>query len=136
MNSTQEPPIESLAEAEWATLSSHVQTVVRDLVDENRQLRLTIAKLEEQLRRNSRNSSHPPPQDKAEQIPVQEDGVRPARRLGGQPGHVGRGQALMPVEAVDQVVVHRPVALSGRVHTSVRFCTENGDQDRVGSARI
>src|SRR5512141_1031505 len=80
------------------------------LVDENRQLRLAIAKLEEQLRRNSRNSSQPPSQDKAEQKTVPEEGARPTRRRGGQPGHVGRGRALVPVAAVDQVVVHRPVA--------------------------
>src|SRR5947209_228327 len=113
MNSSQKSPIESVSETEWATLSSHVQAVVRDLVDENRQLRLTIAKVEEQLRRNSRNSSQPPSQDKAEQKPVQEEGGRPARRRGGQPGHVGRGRRLVPVEAVDQVVVHRPVACQG-----------------------
>ena len=110
MNSPQESPIESLSEGEWASLSTHVQAVVIGLVEENRQLRLTINKLEEQRRRNSQNSSQPPSQDKAEQKPVQEEGARPARRRGGQPGHVGRGRTLVPVEAVDQVVVHRPVA--------------------------
>jgi transposase len=75
-----------------------------------RQLRLTIAKLEEQLRRNSRNSSQPPSQAKAEQKPIQDEVVRPVRRRGGQPGHVGHGRTLVPVEAVDQLVVHRPVA--------------------------
>ncbi len=110
MNSPQKPPVENLAEAEWASLSPQVQVMMIGLVNENRQLRLTIAKLEEQLRRNSRNSSQPPSQDKAEQKSVQEAGARPARRRGGQPGHVGRGRALVPVEAVDQVVVHRPVA--------------------------
>ena len=110
MNSRQKPPIESVSEAEWVTLWSHVQAVVRDLVDENRQLRVTIAKLEEQLRRNSRNSSQPPSQDKAEHKPVPEEEARPARVPGGQPGHVGRGRTLVSVEAVDAVVVHRPVA--------------------------
>src|SRR5260370_3917334 len=80
------------------------------VVDENRQLRPTIAKLEEQLRRNSRNSSQPPSQDKAEQTPVQEGTTRPTRRRGGQTGHVGLGRALVPVEAFDQLVGHRPVA--------------------------
>ncbi len=110
MSSPQKPPIESLSEAEWAALSTNVQAVVIGLVDENRQLRLTISKLEEQLRRNSRNSSQPPSQDKAEQKPVQEEVARAARRRGGQPGHVGRGRALVPVEAVDHLMVHRPVA--------------------------
>ena len=110
MNCAQKPPIESLSEAEWATLPSSVQAVVGGLVDENRQLKLTIAKLEEQLRRNSRNSSQPPSQDSGAQKPVQEAAARSRRRRGGQPGHVGRGRALVPVEAVDELVVHRPVA--------------------------
>ena len=60
MNFPHKPPIESISEAEWSALPTNVQTVVRGLVDENRQLKLTIAKLEEQLRRNSQNSSQPP----------------------------------------------------------------------------
>ncbi len=51
------PPVESLSEAEWAALPAKVQAVITGLVDENRQLRLVASKLEEQLRRNSRNSS-------------------------------------------------------------------------------
>src|SRR5260370_38507518 len=113
--------MESVSENEWATLSSHVQAVVCDLVDENRRLRLTIAKLEEQLRRNSRNSSQPPSQDKAEQKAVQEEGARPTGGRGGQPGHVGRGGPLVPVEAVTAVVVHRPVACQKRGCSRLRY---------------
>jgi len=110
MSAQQKSPIASRSDAEWATLSTTVQTVVTGRVEENRQLRLTISKLEEQLRRNSRNSSQPPSQDKSAQKPVQEAITRPARRRGGQPGHRGRGRARVPVEAVDQLVVHRAVA--------------------------
>ena len=110
MNPRKKPAIESESEGEWALLSTQVQAVMIGLVDENRQLRLRIAKLEEQLRRNSGNSSQPPSQDKAEQKPVQEEGGRSARRRGGQPGDVGCGRTLLPVEAVDLVVVHRPAA--------------------------
>jgi hypothetical protein len=109
MSSPQKPPIESLSEGNWAALSTNDQAVVIGLVEENRQLRLTISKLEEQRRRNSRNASQPPSQDKAEQKPVQEETAHPPHRRGGQPGHPGRGRALVPVEAVDQLVVHRPV---------------------------
>src|SRR5258708_39999589 len=96
MNSTQKRPIESLSEAEWATLPSNVQAVICGLVDENRQLKLTIAKLEEQLRRNSRNSSQPPSQDTAAQTPVQEAAGGSTRPRGGQPGHGGRGGGFGP----------------------------------------
>ncbi len=113
MNSRQKPPIESLSEAEWMSLSSNAQAVMVGLVDENRQLKLTIAKLEEQLRRNSRNSSQPPSQDTATQKPVQEATAHLGRRRGGQVGHVGYGRELVPVEAVDRVVVHRPEACAG-----------------------
>src|SRR5262249_12519401 len=109
MSHQQKPPIESISEAEWTALPAHGQAVVIGLVEENRQLRLTISKLEEQLRRNSQNSSQPPSQHKAAQKPMQEETPRPRRRRGGQPGHRGRGRALVSVEAVDQLVVHRPV---------------------------
>ena len=102
--------VESLPEAEWTSLSSNVQRVVCGLVDENRQLKLMIAKLEEQLRRNSRNSSQPPSQEKANQKLVQEATVGSGQQRGGQPGHVGCGRVLVPVEAVDEVVIRRPVA--------------------------
>src|SRR5262249_27655642 len=110
MKSTQQPVMERVSEAEWATLSNHVQGVVRELVDENRQLRLRLAKLEEQLRRNSRASSPAPSQEKADQKPVQDEGARSARRRGGPPGHGGRGRRLVAVDRVAAVVVHRPVA--------------------------
>ena len=99
MNSTQKPPLERLREVEWARRSSHVQAVEPGWVDEKRPLRLTIAKLEEERRRNS---SQPPSQDKAVQKPSPEAAGRSARRRGGQPGHGGRGRALVPVEAEDE----------------------------------
>ncbi len=110
MNSTQKSPLESLSEAEWATPPSNVQAVMHGLVDENRQLKLTIAKPEDHLRRNSQDSSQPPSQDTAAQKAIQKGRRRSGRQRGGQLGHVGRGRALVPVEAVDNVVVHRPVA--------------------------
>src|SRR5512140_1890176 len=100
MSAQQKSPIANLSDAEWATLSTKVQTVVIGLVDENRQLKLTVSKLEEQLRRNSRKSSPPRSQDKAEQKPIQEEKASPPRRRGGQAGHVGRGRALVPVDSV------------------------------------
>ena len=107
MTHQQKCPVESLPEAEWAALSANVQAVVIGLVAENRQLKLTVSKLQEHLRRNSRNSSQPPSQDRPEQKPVQE--AQPSKgRRGGQAGHVGRGRVLVPVEAVDHLVVYRP----------------------------
>jgi transposase len=109
MNHEPETRIASLSETEWAALPAKVQAIIRGLVDENRQLRLTVSKLEEQLRRNSRNSSQPPSQDRVDQKLVEEAAVSRHRQRGGQAGHVGRGRALVPVECVDEVIVHRPV---------------------------
>jgi transposase len=109
MSHQPKPPVESLSEAEWITLSANVQAVVIGLVEENRQLKLMVSKLEDQLRRNSGNSSQPPSQDKPEQKQSQEEKAGAPRQRGGQVGHVGRGRALIPVEAVDYLVVHRPV---------------------------
>jgi transposase len=109
MNHEPQSPVASLSEAEWAALSTNVQAVVIGLVDETRQLKLTISKLEEQLRRNSGNSSQPPSQDKPDQKLVEEASVGRPRQRGGQAGHAGRGRALVPVERVDELIVHRPV---------------------------
>ncbi len=109
MSHPQRSPVESLAEAEWDALPAKVQAVITGLVDENRQLRLAVGKLQEQLRRNSHNSSQPPSQDKPGQKPVEEESAQRARRRGGQTGHVGRGRTLVPVERVDALIVHRPV---------------------------
>src|SRR5437773_4765261 len=109
MSHQPKPPVESLSDAEWAALSANVQAVVIGLVEENRQLKLMVSQLQEQLRRNSQNSSQPPSQDKAEQKAVQEEKIRQRRQRGGQVGHPGRSRRLIPVEAVDKVVVHRPV---------------------------
>ena len=102
-------PVANLSEAEWAALSMNVQAVVRGLVDENRQLRLTVSKLEEQLRRNSRNSSQPASQDKPDQKLAEPEASSRPRQRGGQAGHTGRGRTLVPVECVDEVIIHRPV---------------------------
>ena len=101
-------PVEQLSDAEWTELSSSGQAVVLDLVEEIRQLKLKVSQLQEQLRRNSHNSSQPPSQDKAEHKQTQA-AETPGRR-GGQVGHRGHERKLLPLEAVERVVVHRPEA--------------------------
>jgi transposase len=68
-----------------------------------------LEKVEEQLRRNSQNSSQPPSQDPPNQKPVQEDASPSRRKRGGQRGHVGHCRRLLPIGQVDQLIVHRPV---------------------------
>jgi transposase len=108
--SQQPSPVKQLSDAECAMMSASGQAVVLELSEENRQLKLSVSQLQEQLRRNSHNSSQPPSQDKPEQKQANE-GEPPERRQrrGGQVGHAGHKRELLPRELVDQVVVHRPV---------------------------
>jgi transposase len=66
-----------------------------------------VAELEERLRINATNSSLPP---SANPIGAPKPaGKRPTgRKRGGQIGHKGHGRELIPVEQVDETVVHRP----------------------------
>jgi transposase len=66
-----------------------------------------IEELERRLRRDSHNSSTPPSQDPP--------GARERKRApssgrgqGGQPGHLGHGRSLQPIESVDELIDHWP----------------------------
>ena len=65
-----------------------------------------IAELEEQLKRNSGNSSQPPSSDmgRKRKPPVDPSG----RKRGGQPGHEGKTRDVVPPEDVDEVVDQDP----------------------------
>ena len=66
-----------------------------------------IATLERQLKRSSRNSSQPPSADPPGAPPRR--GKDPSGRVqGAQPGHEGKGRELLPISAVEEVVVHWP----------------------------
>ena len=65
-----------------------------------------LGTLQEQLHQASQNSSRPPSSDPPQhQRPHRPRGQR---RRGGQPGHPGFTRPLIPVEAVDEVVVIKP----------------------------
>jgi transposase len=70
-----------------------------------------VRTLQEQLNQTSRNSSRPPSSDPPQsQRPRRSRGQR---RRGGQPGHPGHTRNLVPVEAVDEVVVLKPEQCQG-----------------------
>jgi transposase len=88
------------------------------------QLEDRVRRLEEQLRKDSRNSSAPPSQDppktRAERRAEarrrakewsKREGER--RKPGGQPGHKGSGRKLLPEDQVDEIVDHYPDACGG-----------------------
>jgi transposase len=94
----------------WARTPTVVREELLALTQELAEVKARLAKVEEQLRRNSHNSSQPPSQDTAEQKQVTEaEQPKKKRQRGGQVGHTGRQRPLLPLAAVDKVVVHRPV---------------------------
>ena len=91
--------IEAL-EAQVQTLTSMAHT-----------LQEQVRMLEERLNQTSQNSSRPPASDPPQsQRPRRSRGQR---RRGGQPGHPGHTRSLVPVEAVQEVVVIKPEQCSG-----------------------
>jgi transposase len=66
-----------------------------------------VAALEERLGQNSRNSHRPPSSDLLG-APAKPHKEPTGRKRGGQPGHEGTTRELLPMDAVDMVVIHRP----------------------------
>jgi transposase len=79
---------------------------------ENAQLRARVQELEARLGQNSTNSSRPPSSDPPA-TPPRPPAPPSRRRRGGQPGHPSHQRALVPPEAVDQVVAHWPTHCRG-----------------------
>lgn len=102
------------AEAIYNAGRDAVVRVLQELSAQNERLqgqvqRLTarVEKLERELAKNSRNSSQPPSADPPGSVPRR--GKDPSgRKQGAQAGHEGKGRDLLPMSAVDEVVVHWP----------------------------
>ena len=110
----QPPP--GISTQEWEATPESVQTLVYRLmmvVDELErvvpQMQQRISQLEEQVGKNSRNSSKPPSSDAPHQKkpPPQAKGER---KRGGQPGHQGHGRKLRPADEVTHFVVSKPTS--------------------------
>ncbi len=86
-----------------------MQPSYEELVAEIRFLRERIAKLEEQLRLNSKNSSKPPSTDK-------KGSSQPHKKGGAKPGHPGHFRPLFSAEQVD-----KKVALKSQAPRLVHF---------------
>ena len=85
------------------------EVVVEVLLRMDRQIQLLtvrVDRLERELRKNSRNSSLPPSQDRPR--PQSPGKGRSGRKQGGQPGHESHGRELLPTSAVDEVVEYWP----------------------------
>jgi transposase len=108
------PPPPGISRHDWDATPESVQILVYTLlgsVDELQrgvsQLQERMRQLEEQVGKNSRNSSKPPSSDPphVKKAPPKEKGKR---KQGGQPGHKGHGRSLKPPEEVTRFEVSRP----------------------------
>jgi hypothetical protein len=87
----------------WERTPPEAQACIGTLEARVAALVAMVQALQEQLYQTSRNSSCPPSSDP----PLPSTATSPSgqRRRGGQPGHPGSTRPLIPVKAVDEVVV-------------------------------
>jgi len=103
-----EPP---LPQELWEQIPPHLQAALWVMVEgyERRivALEAEVAELKERLNQNSQNSSRPPSAD-GPQVKRTPPRAPSGRKRGAQPGHPVQRRALVPVEAVAEVVVCKP----------------------------
>ena len=83
---------------EWAQTPASVQALVMGLLKRLQTLDVEVAKLREQVNRNSGNSSQPPSSDGPGVVKGKTEKKSSGRRRGGQPGHPGKQRKLVAVE--------------------------------------
>ncbi len=105
----QTPPTDRIPANLWVRTPKLVRAEMVAMAQELAAVKKRLEKVEEQLRRNSQNSSQPPSQDRPEHKPVREDTAPSKVHRGEQRGHAGHHRALLPLAEMDQIVVHRPV---------------------------
>ena len=86
---------------DWQKTPGSVQKAFLLLLNRVTDLEQKVANLEEQLNRNSGNSSQPPSQDKPGK-PVDKKSEKSQRNRGGQKGHPGAKRSLVPIELVKE----------------------------------
>ena len=105
-----------ISEADWLTWPPEARQFILAQQQEIEELRVQLtalvtelASLREQIGRSSRNSSRPPSSDgPGFKPPERRRGS--GRKRGAQPGHLGSGPELLPIERVEEVVDHHPDA--------------------------
>jgi transposase len=101
------PP--GISTEDWNATPRAVRELVLQLLQQNQQLQQRLAALEERLNQNSRNSSKPPSSDPPTTPPHPKRSPS-GRKVGGQPGHVGRTRSLKPLTQVQDVIELRPIS--------------------------
>jgi transposase len=104
MNKPQELPI--LAE-DWEKTPASVQAVIVTLWQEIPRLKAQVEKLQEQVNKNSQNSSKPPSSDPPQKRSYPKPELS-GEKKGGRKGHHGHGRKLKGAEEVSKIVKSLP----------------------------
>lgn len=99
-----------MGEEDWQGTPRAVQALVVTLWEQVQTLSAKVRELEEQLGRNSRNSSRPP--SSGPPGTVKRERKPSGREPGGQWGHEGTGRPLKPVEELKAVIPVKPEVCS------------------------
>jgi transposase len=92
---------------DWEHTPVAVQAYVHTLQDELTQLRERVEALEARLQQNSTTSHRPPSSDNPYKKPRHRSTSATPRKAGGQPGHAGHRQVLLPPTAVHNLKPER-----------------------------
>ena len=106
LRATLDPAVQAyitFLELQVASLQSQVSALQAEMAE----LRSQLAAAQARARQNSANSSRPPSADQPN-APPRPRRAPTGRPRGAQPGHKGRTRDLLPAEAVDEIVEHRP----------------------------
>ena len=104
-----QPPnfLAEISDADWEITPESVKRLVGQLLERIAALEERQQHLEEQLKRNSKNSSQPPSQDGG--LGFKPKPKEPSKkRRGGQPGHEGHQQKLYAPEECAAIEEHYP----------------------------
>ncbi len=103
-----QPPnfLTEISDADWERTPESVKRVIGQLLERIAVLEERQQHLEEQLKRNSKNSSQPPSQDGDLEFKPK---PKPSKKKrGGQPGHEGHQQKLYAPEECAAIEEHYP----------------------------
>ncbi len=101
------PPDLPISQKDWAQTPASIKAVLLLLHGQVHTLIQEVATLKEQINLNSGNSSKPPSSDKPGKKESHKK-LGSGKTRGAQKGHKGTTRKLLPLDQVDQVIIHKP----------------------------
>ena len=96
---------------DWEQTPASVRMAIQMLCQQVEEMKVEVARLQEQVDRNSDNSSQPPSSDGLGMKTTAKK--RKGRKRGGQKGHKGHRRELVPILQVNEVVRYKPKRCTG-----------------------